>query len=81
MIRFEQVNREIMDEDLTEMLRINPPDFVYATFAQAYFQGAIRMFQRDNEMRSIVLTDGEARDKATRHFFNRARREVKEARP
>jgi type I restriction enzyme R subunit len=79
MIRFEQVNREIMDEDLTEMLRNNPPDVVYSAFAQAFFQGAIRMFQRDNEMRNIVLSDQEARNKATRHFFNRALREAREA--
>jgi type I restriction enzyme, R subunit len=78
MIRFEQVNREILNEDLTEMLRNNPPDVVYAAFRDAFFQGAIRMFQRDNEMRNIVLTDAEARDKATRHFFSRALREVRE---
>lgn len=78
MIRFEQVNREIMDEDMTEMLRNNPPDVVYAAFRDAFFQGAIRMFQRDNEMKNIVLTDAEARDKATRHFFNRALREAQE---
>lgn len=80
MIRFEAVNREIMDGDLSEMLRNNPPDVVYTAFAQAFFQGAIRMFQRDNEMRNIVLTDAEARDKATRHFFNRALREARENR-
>ena len=78
MIRFEQVNREIMDEDMTEMLRNNPPDVVYAAFRDAFFQGAIRMFQRDNEMRNIVLTDAEARDKATRYFFNRALRDVRD---
>jgi len=78
MIRFEQVNREILDDDMTEMLRNNPPDVVYAAFRDAFFQGAIRMFQRDNEMRNIVLTDAEARDKATRHFFNRAMREVRD---
>lgn len=77
MIRFEQVNREIMDDDLTEMLRNNPPDVVYAAFRDAFFEGAIRMFQRDNEMRNIVLTDAVGRDKATRHFFNRALREVR----
>lgn len=38
------------------------------------------MFQKDNEMRNIVLTDADARDKATRHFFNRALREAREAR-
>ena len=78
MIHFEQVNREILTEDMTEMLRNNPPDVVYAAFRDAFFQGAIRMFQRDNEMRNIVLTDAEAREKATRHFFNRALREVRE---
>ncbi|MES9994006.1 MAG: DEAD/DEAH box helicase family protein [Candidatus Thiodiazotropha sp.] len=78
MIRFEQVNREILDDDMTEMLRNNPPDVVYAAFRDAFFQGAIRMFQRDNEMRNIVLTDAEARDKATRHFFGRALREARE---
>ena len=77
-IRFEQVNREIMDDDLTEMLRNNPPDVVFSAFSEAFFKGAIRMFQRDNEMKSIVLSDTEARDRATRHFFNRALREVRE---
>ena len=28
--------------------------------------------QRDNEMRNVVLTDAEARNKATRHSFSRA---------
>ena len=79
MIRFEQVNRDILDENLSEMLRNNPPDVVYSAFSQAFFQGAIRMFQRDNEMRNIVLSDPEARDKATRHFFNRALRDAREA--
>jgi type I restriction enzyme R subunit len=37
------------------------------------------MFQKDNEMRNIVLTDAEARDKATRHFFNRALREARDS--
>lgn len=78
MIRFEQVNEEILGDDLADMLRNNPPDVVYAAFAQAFFQGAVRMFQRDNEMRNIVLTDAEARDKATRHFFNRALRQVRD---
>jgi type I restriction enzyme, R subunit len=77
IVRFEQVNREILNDDLTEMLRNNPPDVVYTAFRDAFFQGAIRMFQRDNEMKSIILTDAAARDKATRHFFNRALRQVR----
>lgn len=77
MVRFEQVNQEILTENMTEMLRNNAPDVVYTAYRDAFFQGAIRMFQRDHEMRNIVLTDAEARDKATRHFFNRALREVR----
>lgn len=79
-LRFEQVNREILDADMTEMLRNNPPDVVYAAFSQAFFQGAIRLFQRDSDMKSIVLSDAEAREQAIRHFFNRALREVRELR-
>jgi len=77
-LRFELVNREILDEDMTEMLRNNSPDVVFGAFSQAFFKGAIRMFQRDNEMKSIVMSDAQARDQAIRHFFNRAMREVRE---
>jgi hypothetical protein len=54
-LRFEQVNREIPNEDMTEMLRNNPPDVVFSAFSQAFFEGAIRMFQRDNEMKKLFL--------------------------
>jgi len=79
MIRFEQVNREIMDDDLTEMLRKNSPDVVYKTYHDAFYQGAIRAFLRDTEMRNIIMQDEEAREKAIRHFFNRAMREARES--
>jgi type I restriction enzyme, R subunit len=78
-IRFEQVNRKIVDEDMVEMLRNNPPDVVYAAFSEAFFKGAIDLFQRDNEMKNIVLTDAQVREQAIRHFFNRALREVRES--
>ena len=55
-----------MDDDLTEMLRNNPPDVVFSAFSEVFFKGTIKMFQRDNEMRSIVLSVTEARDQATR---------------
>ena len=45
-----------MDDDLTEMMRNNPPDVVFSAFSEAFFKGAIKMFQSDNEMRSIVLS-------------------------
>jgi type I restriction enzyme, R subunit len=77
ILRYERVKCEIMTDDLTEMLRNNPPDVVYAAFAQAFFQGAIRMSQKDNEMQNILLTDAAARDKATQYFFGRALHEVR----
>lgn len=78
-LRFERVNREILDEDMIEMMRNNPADVVYNAFSQAFFQGMVRMFQSDNEMRSVVMTDKDAREQATRHFFKRAQRQAKEA--
>jgi type I restriction enzyme R subunit len=80
-LRFEQVNREILNEDMTEMLRNNPPDVVFSAFSEAFFQGAIRLFQRDNEMKNIVLSDPEVRAQAIRHFFGRALRQAREAPP
>ncbi len=74
LLRFEQVNREILNDDMVEMLRNNPPDVVYSAFREAFFKGAINLFQRDAEMKSIVLTDAQAREHATQHFFNRALR-------
>jgi type I restriction enzyme R subunit len=73
-LRFERVTREIMDEDMTEMVRNNPADVVYNAFSQAFFQGMVKMFQQDNEMRNIVMTDKVAREQATRHFFKRAQK-------
>jgi type I restriction enzyme R subunit len=77
-LRFERVTREIMDEDMIEMVRNNPADVVYNAFSQAFFQGMVKMFQNDNEMRNIVMTDKDARDQATRHFFKRAQRQARE---
>jgi type I restriction enzyme R subunit len=78
-LRFEQVNREILDPEMVAMLRNNPPDVVFNAFSDAFFRGAIRLFQRDSAMKSIVLTDQQAREQAIRHFFGRALREVRES--
>jgi type I restriction enzyme R subunit len=51
---------------------------VFTAFSQAFYRGAIRLFQRDAEMRNIVMTDAQAREKAINHFFGRALREVRE---
>ncbi len=78
-LRFEQVNQEILTADMRVMLRNNPPDVVKSAFSQAFFQGAIRLFQRDSDMKNIVLTDPEVREQAIQHFFCRALREVRES--
>jgi len=77
-LRFERVTREVMDADMTEMIRNNPADVVYTAFSQAFFQSMVKMFQKDNEMRNIVMTDRDAREQATRHFFQRAQRQARE---
>ena len=76
-LRFEQVNRDILDVDMLDMLRNNPPDVVFSAYSEAFFKGAVNLFQRDAEMKSIVLSDAQARDQAIRHFFARALREVR----
>lgn len=68
-----------MTDDMAEMMKNNPADVVYNAYAQAFFHGMVKMFQQDNEMRNIVMTDKTARDQATRLFFNRAQRQVREA--
>lgn len=79
LIRFDSINNEILDDELVEMLRNNPADVVYSRFKEAFFKGAIRMFQRDKDIQNILLTDSEAREQATLLFFERARRQVQEA--
>ncbi|OOY31256.1 DEAD/DEAH box helicase family protein [Thioclava sp. F36-6] len=76
-LRFERVTRDVMDDDMTEMMRNNPADVVYNAFSQAFFQQMVKMFQQDNEMRNIVMTDKDAREQATRHFFKRAQRQAR----
>lgn len=77
-LRFERVTRDVMDDEMTEMMRNNPADVVYNAFSQAFFQQMVKMFQQDNEMRNIVMTDKDAREQATRHFFKRAQRQARE---
>lgn len=79
-VRYEAVNQEIMNDDLVEMLRNNPEDVVYKAFAEMFFRGSVRAFQRDNEMKSAMLTDPKAREQITKHFFRRARRLANEDR-
>jgi type I restriction enzyme R subunit len=75
-LRFERVNREIVDDEMEELLRNNPADVSYGTFSRAFLQGMIKVFQQESEMRNIVMSDSDAREQATRHFSKRAQRQA-----
>lgn len=78
-LRFEQVKREVLDnDDLKDMLKNNPPDVVYSAFTQAFFEGMIKSFARDDQMQNIVMTDAIAREQVFKLMFSRAMREVRE---
>ena len=80
-IRLEQVKRRAMDDEMSAVLRNNPPDVAYPTFSRRIFEEMIKQFQRDSSMQNIILTDAEDRDRIFRHLFSRALREVREPRP
>jgi len=67
------------DPDLREMIRNNPEDVVRPEFESAFMSALIRMFQRDTEIQSAVMSDNGARDMAIRHVFRTAHRQVAEA--
>lgn len=77
-LRLEQVKRKALDEEMTAVLRNNPPDVAYPTFSRRVFEEAIKQFQRDSSLQNIILTDAEDRDRIFRHLFSRALREVRE---
>lgn len=76
-VKYGRVNKEILSSDLKEMLRNNPPDVVYSAFSQAFFQGFIKLSQRENELQNIIMTDPNARDRVIKHFFSKALNEVR----
>ena len=76
-LRFEQINREILNEDMIAMLRNNPADVVYGTFSRAFLKESAKLFQRENQLQNIVMKDPAARDQAISHFFKRAIRAVR----
>ena len=80
-IPLEQVTSDLMDDEFMDMLRNNPPDVALNAFRQAFLQGMVQKFQRENQMKNIMMTDRDARDRAIMHFFNRAVREARATRP
>jgi type I restriction enzyme, R subunit len=78
-LRLEQVKRLALDEEMTAVLRNNPPDVAYPTFSRRVYEEAIKQFQRDSSLQNIILTDAEDRERIFRHLFSRALREVRES--
>ena len=76
LIRFERVNQEILTDDLTEQLRINPPDVVYRTFSQAFLTALLETLRRQQELKGIILSDAYIRERAIEFCFKRALKQV-----
>ena len=79
-LRLEQVKRKALDEEMTAVLRNNPPDVAYPTFSRRVFEEAIKQFQRDNSLQNIILTDAEDRDRFSGIFQLRVARGERERR-
>ena len=77
MQRFNQVKDAILTDEMRDMIRKNGDDVVYPSFERATFQGLIKRFQRDDDMRNIVMTDTEMRKVLTRYLFSMAAKEVR----
>ena len=78
-VRFGFAADEILnDEDLSEMLRNNPADVAEQQFSTEFKKRVIRVFQRDSQMRSVFMSDADARSRITRLFFERVLRELQE---
>lgn len=77
-IRLEQVKRKALDEEMTSVLRNNPPDVSRPTFVRRLLEETIKQYQRDSSLQNILMTNAEDRDRIFNHLFSRALREVRE---
>lgn len=77
-IRLEQVKRKALDEEMTSVLRNNPPDVSRPTFVRRLLEETIKQYQRDSSLQNIIMTNAEDRDRIFNHLFSRALREVRE---
>jgi len=56
--RFVAASEKVMEDPaMLATLRNNPPDVSRGTYERAVYPEIIRAFQRDNDMKSIILTD------------------------
>lgn len=72
LIRFEQVNDEILTDDLTQQMRNNPEDVVYTAFSEAFMASLLETLRRQQELKNIILSDSYIRERAVRFCFKRA---------
>lgn len=77
-IRLEQVKRKALDEDMTAVLRNNPPDVSRPTFVRRLLEETIKQYQRDSSLQNIIMTNADDRERIFNHLFNRALREARE---
>lgn len=77
-IRLEQVKRKALDDEMTAVLRNNPPDVSRPTFVRRLLEETIRQYQRDSSLQNIIMTNSDDRDRIFNHLFSRALREVRE---
>lgn len=78
-IRLEQVKRKALDEEMTAVLRNNPPDVSRPAFMKRLLEETIMQYRRDNSLQNIIMTNAEDRDRVFNHLFGRALREVRDA--
>ncbi|MBO6765036.1 MULTISPECIES: type I restriction endonuclease subunit R [Alphaproteobacteria] len=79
--RFVAASEKVMEDPaMLATLRNNPPDVSRGTYERAVYPEIIRAFQRDNDMKSIILTDAEARSRVFDWLFSIALRHANEGR-
>lgn len=78
-LQCERVNTEILkQESVREQLRNNDPDVAFSAYSKLFIQELVKVFQRDQKLKSALLQDKNAREDATKFFFSRALREVRD---
>ena len=70
---------ECITENMTEMLRNNPPDVVYAAFQDAFSRRDSHVTARQRDAEHCADGRGDARQ-TTWYFLNRALRDIREIR-
>lgn len=77
-LRLEQVKRKALDEEMTAILRNNPPDVSRPTFIRRLLEETIKQYQRDSSLQNIIMTSADDRERIFNFLFSRALREARE---